>query len=143
MTHEEKLQAVTADIRKQLPRLMKLEKGCLLRMKISNIIGEIIGVGSKENYIVLGEDEVIPDYYLKKNLYIYKIIGKEPMLTDVLEWLNILNVKAEITDRGMLYAIKKDNIPMRDYISVKIDLSKPYLKDQSEELINFLYKFLN
>ncbi len=44
-TKEQKLQAVIADIRAKLPRLMKLEKGCKIAYRFYNNLSSIIKKG--------------------------------------------------------------------------------------------------
>ncbi len=135
MKKEKKLQSITEDIRKTLPRLMELEKGCLINIgvdspfEIVNIHGNEVIACPNERYITV----------INKN-YI-KIIGKEPMLNDVMEWFREKDLGIiVINDTGdvLVESSKKLNLSMFHW-----DLSKPYLKDQSEELINFLYELLN
>jgi hypothetical protein len=66
--------------------------------------------------------------YIGKFDDVFYIIGKEPMLNDVLEYLS-KETTAPTSNilKNQLY-----------YIYSKWDLSKPYLKDQSKELIDFL-----
>ncbi len=137
-TKEEKLKAVTEDIRSKLPRLMQLEKGCWINTKYGK--AKII---SKINHYLtcLDVDSVITEYserYLN-NIKGFKIIGKEPMLNDVMQSLRkshcgrfIFLTEGTIID---------DDLEYDRYVS-EWDLSKPYLYQQSEELINFLYELL-
>lgn len=159
MTTQEKLQAITDNIRQKLPRLMELEEGCLVMVKHNDFIsyeakvietgggGQIADTGGyDDSYIFLNshfegyeqrhaDDEDI------------EIIGKEPMLTDVLEWLQLLPNLLERNEDLFLYiegifCIYDSGWNKFNYTKVCWDLTKPYLKDQSEKVINFLYNFI-
>lgn len=148
MTTIEKLDVIVKDIRQKLPRLMELEEGCWVnRYGEQGIIIEV----NKESYNTLVANQSV--YHNLKNATKQdEIIGKEPMLNDMLEWVKILKYfednrfkKLYIDCNGYFYIRDYDtehqtleDIP--EYI--KWDLSKPYLKDQSEELIDFLYSLL-
>ncbi|MBS9774746.1 MAG: hypothetical protein KGV59_06280 [Tenacibaculum sp.] len=154
-TKEQKLKAVTDDIRAKLPRLMELEKGCLVR---GNFDFEILKVNPLKH-----EGKVIRNDYLCWNLTgdyesiiygkgvnelyeEYKILGKEPTILDCLEYLNkeSTDVVYLITMDGELVSYNSKTYCDFENISregVDIDLSKPLLKD-NEELINFLYELL-
>ncbi len=138
MTHEEKLKAVTDDIRVKLPRLMELEKGCLINR--GYWIEEFLEIRRKE-YVCLRIDGY-SIYCYKEKPKKEEIIGKEPTILDCMEWLDKKEYKVELTGRGLFYAVIGKDHPMKKAISCRVDLSKPYLKDQSEELINFLYELL-
>ncbi len=137
MLHEEKLKAVTDYIRAKLPRLMKLEKGCFLFNALG--IYEVVKVENDDVYSV--------DIRSRKRIFYDKessiirncdILGKDIMLNDVLEWINVI-----------IEEVKKEGFEKRIYLYVRIkelsgqwDLTKPYLKDQNEELINFLHRLI-
>ncbi len=159
MTREEKLQAVTADIRKKLPRLMKLEKGCLIQSHHFKDVREIFKV--KELY--LKESDTYETAYFSNcdqftievtfERDIQKNIGKEPLLNDVLEWL----IKKIINDSNTAIVFDKN---INGYLGIGIrktspamyrgfctnwanwDLSKSLLKDQSEDVIEFLFNYI-
>lgn len=145
MTHSEKLQELTADIREKLPRLMELKEGCRI----------IRGTGmSRELCIYLGQDHILKQYHLFGSLSFafstydlgaYKIIGTEPMLNDVLEWLWIIKNVDEtyyIEEHGEIYyRWHRGNDVSHNYCG-DWDLSKPYLRDQSEELIDFFHNLI-
>ncbi len=150
-TKEEKLKAVTDDIRAKLPRLMELEKGCLVKYK--NEEYEILGIeyGDMDNgyYIDLKLVNECGDLILE-SLRNVEIIGKEPMLNDVLEWINIVIGETQRVVSIDVYGKMRSAYMMGRGLgairtlemSSKWDLSKPYLHQQSEELINFLYELL-
>lgn len=138
MTTAEKLQAITKDIREKLPRLMQLEEGCFIKDKGTDAIGKIVCIKG-EAYIIewldstyryLKYDQCSDDYVKNR----FRSLGKEPMLTDVLEWLGT-ELYTIVTQGLEVYG--KDDLYMFTW-----DLSQPYLKDQSEEVIDFLYEFL-
>ena len=143
MTREQKIEALSNEIRKDLPYLMELSEGCLIEdvntnethkvnsfhVQVGNVIrlhttdlSNTFGGGSSFNYI----------------LNHHKIIGHEPMLNDVLVWMKLIKQKRAylISFFGRFY---DRNI---DEIDICWNLEKPYLKDQSEELINFLYSLI-
>ncbi len=147
-TKEEKLRAVTEDIRSKLPRLKELEKGCLLKYNDDFIeICKKMPKTSKFNdnfYQGFSHDDICGHWFYENQIEDlgYEIIGKEPMLNDVLEWFNKKEFKTELTGQGLLYAVIGKDHPMKKAISCRVDLSKPYLHQQSEELITFLYELL-
>lgn len=130
------LKELTEKIRKAIPRLMELEDGCMVKYS-----GEIFTVGEDCN--TLNSDTSLHLYELNIDIIEeeYQIIGKEPMLNDVLEWLDII-----LVDKDIHCEIKKKYIIIyptyNDMMYCKKigkwDLSKPYLKDQSKELIEKL-----
>ncbi len=137
-TKEQKLKAVTDDIRAKLPRLMELSDGCEF---ISEDIKYQV-ILDLEKWVLTFDgnniDKIHCDYIKDTRS---KIIGKEPMLNDVLEWLELIQPKSSWSS----YAITMDGRLIDVFAEIticKIDLSKPYLKDQSEKLINFLYELL-
>ncbi len=136
-TKEQKLKAVTDDIRAKLPRLMELSEGCEF---ISEDVRYQV-ILNLEKWVLTFDgnniDKIHCDYIKDTRS---KIIGKEPMLNDVLEWLekgksaNTFNINS----RGALFI---EFSATNGYCGIW-DLSKPYLHQQSEELINFLYELL-
>ncbi len=145
MTHEQKLQAVTADIRAKLPRLINLEDGCLVFDKKSKQIGQITRVINDVYIIVWKDDKVTPNHIIEDVVNDNcSVIGKEPMLNDVLEWLSDLEIKNEELNSslGVSLFYGKDFRFKTCKNEVNWDLSKPYLKDQSEELVNFLFELI-
>ncbi len=138
MTHEEKLKAVTEDIRRELPELMKLEKGCILKYDDDFIeICKKLPKTSKYNdnfYQGFSYDDNCGHWFYENQIEDlgYKIIGKEPMLNDVIDWFYL---------KGIYFSFSMYNSQIKKE-HIKWDFSKPYLKDQSEEFINFLYELL-
>ncbi len=140
MKTEEKLKAVTEDIRSKLPRLMKLEKGCWIKQDEN--IGLIVQDCTNACF-VWATNSLTMNYWFKSHLSNKcKIIGKEPTILDCLEWINKIGKQATITWKSYFKSNIIDNRGLPEIVAFKIDLSKPYLKDQSEKLINFLYGLL-
>ncbi len=140
-TTEEKLKAITEDIRSKLPRLKEPMKDCYIDTKTHGIckILYLDLLNEKVKYSVLDEFLDFKEIGKKE---IKEIIGKEPTILDCMEWLNKKEYKVELTGQGLLYAVIGKDHPMKKAISCRVDLTKPYLKDQSEEFINFLYGLL-
>lgn len=150
MTHEEKLYKITQDIRAKLPRLMELEEGTIIRLDHedgTSTLGKVMTVNA--GYIYFYNEsfsDCVKIIQKEKNVYEIAhdteidekmvVIGKEPMLHDILQWFNII-----------IEEVKEEGFEKRIYLYDRMkelpglwDLSKPYLKDQSEELIDFLDK---
>lgn len=160
MTILEKLQAVTDEIRKALPRLMEVGEGCLIKHctqeddeKPCYVIKRQDG-GRLDGYWYI--DYAEGDYIYRENpekiKNEFKIIGKEPTLLDVLDWLNMNNENIYILTDASISVVIFDQEALTDPYAksdcfikdlADIDISKPYLKNQSEELINFLYNLKN
>lgn len=143
-THQEKLNELTEAIRKSIPRLMELSEGCEIISKIEDYFNNI---EIESNFIIGknaefdGEDIVVGDYFYSTDNF--TIIGHEPLLNDVFEWLGTIN---EIEDY-LIYSdgeIRRWSYGKMDYIPTECswDLSKSKLSDQSEELINFLHDLI-
>lgn len=141
MTHEEKLNELKEAIRKAIPRLMELSEGCELEK-----YGEkhkIHEVKNEKYYLtnILGGHI---KYEIDRD---FTIIGHEPKLNDVLEWLGYNY--AIVAGGGFLMKNTGDmnfkciEVPNVDeYRHLKWDLSKSYLKDQSPGLIDFLHSLI-
>ncbi len=148
-TKAEKLKAVTDDIRVKLPRLMKLEKGCLIGYNNSAGICEVITTYIGDNRLLVSwygetESEMLSRRKLNAEKSLFHIIGKEIQLNDVLEWHSQIknsNSHFQVNNGvGVFYSYPQSETEGER--TIEVDLSKPYLKDQSEELINFLYELL-
>ena len=131
------LEELTREIREKLPRLKELTNGCLIEtadkiFEINNLIHE-----------VCDEDQIF-DRFIDSWIFSdeYTIIGKEPMLNDVLEWIAIsgfLPVEFYPTAKGDELGILFNEYPTNPLFW---KLSNPYLKDQCPELISFLHSFV-
>lgn len=135
------LEKLTADIRSRIPRLMGLTEGCLLERKG---LHKIVFLDKEEAlFFIFSIEHFYSDWKSLKDINSnYKIIGAEPMLNDVLEWLQIIDWTLAICSNGVLIEEQVQN----EYYTVhtelnlepKWDLSKPLLKDQSQNLIDYL-----
>ena len=141
------LEVLIIDIREKLPRLMQLEEGQKLKSLISDPTNDIC----KDSYFIVGWNEeyncTIENDHIEIGGYVYiinkdfEVIGKEPMLNDVLEWFATKEITGLhfVTNHFINFSLK-NNLPT---VCGKWDLSKPYLKDQSNELIEFLLTLKN
>lgn len=149
MTIVEMLASVEAQIRKDIPRLMELREGCIIKNNHNGDLEIFLGYISIDGFSRV----VLKDLYIKSiridiegNLiidefdkYAYSIIGHEIMLSDVLEWLFTSTlISYYISSSGEILYWLIEGAP-ETRINIYWDLSSPYLKDQSEELIKFLY----
>ena len=136
-------------IQDKIPKLLEMSKGQLFTIKnmpfhyeflhfIYNDDEEIVEIATLYN----GEVDVFDyDYFTNQQITIY---GKEPMINDVLEWVKLIS---EYTDEYCI-TIGGDFLKMNfiqssfelinSHTNPRWDLSKPYLKDQSYELIEWL-----
>jgi hypothetical protein len=145
MTNLEKL---TQDIRAKLPRLMELTEGCLLDNVRIGVIHKVIEVQNEpmEPCILIQNPLTYRNVWeypetVKKD---YNVIGREPMLNDVLEWLsNHVNEYYSYSIGSHGYLMECALFSEWDYKDdLKWDLSKPYLRDQSQELIDYLAELI-
>ena len=82
-THKEKLNELTTEIRKSIPRLMELSDGCVIK----NERGTKYKIYYKENrYYNVFNDETVSSSIPKPLCKSYTIIGHEPKLNDVVEF---------------------------------------------------------
>lgn len=156
MTKEEKLHAVETAIRKALPRLIELSHGCLIRYWDNRIYTMVLNTPREIAFIDRNIDHcsfqvIKPDQI---NV-IEEVIGHDILISDVLEFLgkkgkninydySVINLSNNILNVNLVTQIS--DVEHHAYEEIwdkfEIDLSKPRLADQSEELINRLYSFL-
>ncbi|MHA7823669.1 hypothetical protein ACVVIH_12975 [Chryseobacterium arthrosphaerae] len=139
------LEELTREIREKLPRLMELSEGQNLKSLIADPANDIC----KDSYYTVGYHE---DYYCKIEnehieiggyIYIvnrdFEIIGKEPMLNDVMQYLwKLVEEESENSD-DVIFAIGQLNNVFDQHCW---NFNFPYLKDQSPELIKFLHSLI-
>ncbi len=124
-------------ISKAIPRLVDMSKGQLFTIRnmpfhyeflhfIYNDDEEIVEIAALYN----GEVDVFDyEYFTNQHITIY---GKEPLLSDVLEWMKGLHTEIHSINK---YGHFHDRVWNGIY---SWDLSKPYLKEQNQELIDYL-----
>lgn len=130
-------------IQDKIPKLLEMSKGQLFAIKnmpfhyeflhfIYNDDDDIVEIATLYN----GEIDVF-DYDYFKNQQI-TIFGKDPMLNDVLLWHSSSGINKyshfEVSKGEAYFSIYEGE----ESESIIWDLSKPYLKDQSYELIEWL-----
>ena len=138
MTTAEMLASVEAQIRKDIPRLMELREGCKVKKQ-----GKTYTILKDGDGYVIGMGFFLYKETILKN---FEIIGHDITLADVLEWFRFLNSEGEepfcyftVDTNGNMIFDKFDEKTMR----LGWNLKSPYLKDQSKELIEFLYNAKN
>lgn len=127
MTNYEKLKQ---KIQEAVPSLMELSEGCIIenykgyKFKVLSSVIE----NSEDDYIVYLGADLLPNTIYVEQLAKrkIKIIGKEPMLNDVLKWMIITTEPCLQFEQDVI-----------NFISIW-DLLKPFLKDQDQELIDWL-----
>lgn len=137
------LASVEAQIRNDIPRLMELTKGCKLWFADSynSDLIKIIGENNEENtFYVIDEFYEVSEYkkdYVKEE---YTIIGHEIIINDVLEWLAKYDFYCITSNGNLMKPVDGGKYYYEfEFTEIKVNLSSPYLKDQSEEMIIFLY----
>lgn len=120
-------------MRRLLPRLTNLEEGCVV--KANHRIYRIINVEQLENdkkFSLLNLDGYYSGYFLESKLpETFQVIGKSPMLNDVLEWVK------------RLFEYNTDKYEAIKAILFKYDWDflEIYLKDQNHAIIDQLYEY--
>jgi hypothetical protein len=123
MTNLERLEA---DIRAKLTRLMEPTKGCLFYF-----YGSVYTINHIDEFNVYASKSYREHTcIIREKFDIYACVyGHDPMLNDVLEWM-------WVKDNSRLLETHQSNLLIDS--SNKWDLSHPYLKDQSQEIIDYL-----
>jgi hypothetical protein len=127
----DKLKELTKDIHLKLPRLMDDGVGQIYERGgdiFKCVLVRTSAVGDTLYYLMDMQDFQTSSYYESEIQTRFQPLGMEPMLNNVLEYLY--------------------NLPPMERYNIQFlinfwDLSKPYLKDQSKETIDFLCKYLN
>lgn len=162
------LEELTREIREKLPRLMELSEGCIVdfkdmtvKFKVTHVFRDLF----QNNYYLsspvyygdpeprgrqvfkYNEQDFISEYSLSEGIKYgdIKIIGKEPMLNDVLEWLSLKSDTVDYYGFDSAGNYLWFNHALNKFSTnptVKWNLSQPYLKDQSPELITFLHSLI-
>lgn len=116
-----KLQILEEQIRKDLPRLMELGDGCCVKLADHKKTSDPNNIIKMVNAFTFKSEDIV------------EIIGHDILLSDLLKWIYLKkgDVDCFFNDDGLWL--------FDEYFW---DLNKPHLKDQSEELIEFLYNLI-
>jgi hypothetical protein len=129
--NSEKIQKITDLIKSNIKELTKIEVGQVFNSKYyGHIVATKVTYLSEGKYLIYGFDikEGLPrDNYYPMDL---ELVGKEPMLNNVLHFFI-----ESLYSRSKEY----DDFSVLDIILSEWDYSKPYLKDQSQATINYLF----
>lgn len=152
MELEYKLKELINAIRKAIPRLMELNEGDVFMHNGDQV--KVISFGKVKSVLYNTDKKEIEvfktrfvTWYNGDIVDLPKLIN--PTLIDVLEWLPNGHAITTGPKTGGFLMFDANNrmefscIKITDiegYRHYRWDLSKPYLKDQSPELINFLHK---
>ena len=121
------LEKLEKEIRSKLPHLMELKEGCLL--KTDGDLLKIIGVKKDGSYrLVQLSNLSFESFYESEILSHFQVIGQEIKLNHVLEW-HLLKKEEDFKVWGQLKHLAVINF---------WNIQSEYLKDQSEELIDYL-----
>ena len=125
----DKLKELRNDIHLKIPRLMDDGVGQIYeRYSKGDYFWTMISYDPIKEICILFDGERSSQWYLSEIQTRFQPLGMEPMLNDVLEYLQEYHLKNNLIDINSI----------EPTISLW-DLSKPYLKDQSPEFINSLY----
>jgi hypothetical protein len=138
-TIEEQLKCIIEDIHKHIPSLLEIKRGQRFQ---SVYYGEIVATNitkttHKDTYSIYGFDtkEGLPrDNYYPRDL---KLIGLEPTLNDVLYWFTFIKKYKYAHFELYYFSIYNGDEKTEP---IEWDLTNPYLRGQSEELISFLFE---
>ncbi|MFK8377556.1 hypothetical protein [Capnocytophaga canimorsus] len=142
MTTAEKLAEVTAQIRKDIPRLMEFKEGFIIEnnsTQVKLLFPNYEFDFEKECNVHLFVNTEIFWYLTDEDLKECKFIGHEIMLYDVLEWLSLCKKSLYFIDSECGFGILDVDCHRFYHFKFDINLKSPYLKDQHEKLIKFLY----
>lgn len=130
-------------IRQALPELMELTEGCEVQfsMYTYDCKGVILNSGQDECYVLLTKSTGLEvkhhslEFVKRKST----IIGHPITILHLLRWLS-KNDKYLGLDFDSVLVFSPRSIKWVEHHCISIDLSKPLLRDQSEEVINQLVK---
>lgn len=123
------LQKLEADIRQKLPRLMEAKAG----LKLSHGLEIVFDDSDGFCYAYDAETDKVKLYKASDLVADFHVIGHDPRLNDVLEWLGI---EYMINGNGALCKWSDDEC--RYIPQDKCNLSEPLLKNQDQSEINYL-----
>lgn len=130
-----KLEELQKEIRSKIPRLMEVERG-LLFYGYKDTIYVLDHVDERSTFKSTSLDG---QWCISSNIRSFKdkyeIIGKDILLSDVRDWIYVIE-KPLLSDKVL--TIIKDKVLMKVFKIWKGD----YLKDQSQELIDYLHSLI-
>lgn len=124
MTRDNNLQKLEKEIRTALPELMELNYGCEVRV-----------TSKKHGASLIMRPRDIPKIKPDE----WEIIGHPVTILHLLRWLGMHKDYLGLDFSGTLTFMPHEN----SIDSVTIDLSKPNLRDQHDDVINELCKLIN
>ncbi len=137
MKREEQLRDVVSDIRLTCGDLMNFDEDCYIRLGDDDLVFQIKAFDDSDIYL----RDITNRMTLKRNRYVVfntcAIIGKEPELCDVLRWLSTMMREVFIDGQGFFFSRNAHEMVKTEY--VKWDFTKSLLKQQSCEVISFLW----
>jgi hypothetical protein len=127
-------------IQEAIPRLKDFTNGCIIETPHWNTFSQKFEDDNFDEYYIFNSQ-----VYTDSNELFCKVsnieldfdlskcrFGKEPLLSDVLEWMKVLHTEIHSINK---YGHFHDRVWNGIY---SWDLSKPYLKEQNQELIDYL-----
>lgn len=148
MTYEQKIEILSNEIRKALPYMMELSEGCIVEYFSNATRYRVNGIdNSSKKRTTLYCSDLSTQYKQSStftyNSNYYEIVGHEPMLNDVLAWLINFDYKYFEDTVYLSHTLGQCGFTSESIsFYYPWNLEKPYLKEQSEELINFLYSLI-
>ena len=136
MTNIEKLESA---IRQALPELMELTEGC--QVSYNGKICTVTRVNIQESFRLI-EINYMQFLYVPAHM---PIIGHPITLLHLLRWLGEMEISCKLSPVDSINAIllfKEYTIKHCDTYHVHLELSKPLLRDQSDDVIEELNKLL-
>jgi hypothetical protein len=128
-----KLKQLTTLVRANVKDLTEISEGQVFHSKYYGYLGALKSNRiSKDIYEIYGYELYKSPLNVRTGFYPrdLELIGKEPMLHDVLKCFSL--TPKDKKEKGLTFKFNES-------IVSKWDLSKPYLRDQSEKTINHLF----
>lgn len=127
-------------IREALPRLQKIEKGCIFTDKNKIIKYEVLGFSSdgKLTATYFNKFKISWNYNVDKFRTKFEIVGKPIMLNDVLEYINHFFTIDENASNIIKLFNTGEKVGVKKTVLDNWNLESPFLVDQNEDTINFL-----
>ncbi len=139
MTKDEMLQEIERDVRRVCENLTRFEVGCLIRFSDNlECPLRIVHFDSGDVYLW----DIVNRITLKRKAdSVFRnceIIGKDPTLHDILRWLLAIEGDTDFIDmQGCFGKWSNGMVVKTDF--AKWDFTKPFLKNQSDIVVSFLW----